>query len=90
MQQMAKNLVSSIRRDEQEGIVLPSGWEFELLSTGGRRQMDVGSIIQRYEIRALMSLLADVIALGTSNVAGYALAVTKKDLFAMSSARSST
>ena len=84
LQAMAQNMVSSIRRDEQEGIILPYGWELELLSTGGRRQFDVGAIITRYETRMAMTTLADIVMLGQNSVGSYALSVTKKDMLAMS------
>ena len=57
LQAMAQNMVSSIRRDEQEGIIVPYGWELELLTTEGRRQFDVGAIITRYETRMAMTTL---------------------------------
>lgn len=78
----AKKLVSSIRRDEQEGVVIPPGWKLSLLSTGGRRQFDTGSIVTRYEQRIATTVLADMILLGQSDVGSYALAASKKDLFA--------
>lgn len=36
--------VRNIRRDEMEGVVLPSGFKLELLSTGGARQFDTNAI----------------------------------------------
>lgn len=80
----AQNVVSSIRRDEQEGVILPFGWTLELLSTGGARQFDVGKIITRYETRIATSVLADLVMMGQDKVGSYALAVTKKDLFSAS------
>ncbi len=84
VRQQAQNLVSSIRRDEQEGVVIPSGWKLELLSTGGRRQFDTSAIVTRYETRMATSVLADLVMMGQDKVGSYALAVTKKDLFAQS------
>lgn len=84
VRQQAQNLVSSIRRDEQEGIVVPSGWKLSLLSTGGRRQFDTTAIVTRYETRIATSVLADLVMMGQQTVGSYALAVTKKDLFAAS------
>ena len=80
----AKNVVSSIRRDEQEGVVLPFGWELKLLSSPGSRQFDTTEIISRYENRLATSVLADLVMMGQDKVGSYALAVTKKDLFASS------
>lgn len=82
----AKNVVSSIRRDEQEGVILPSGWTLELLSAGAgsRRQFSTTDIITRYEQRIATSVLLDVILLGQDNVGSYALAGVKKGLFTAS------
>ncbi|MCL6597954.1 MAG: DUF935 domain-containing protein [Alicyclobacillus macrosporangiidus] len=81
LRQQLERIVRNVRRDEMEGVVLPAGWKFELLSTGGRRQLDVNSIIQRYDQRIAMSVLADFILLGSEQVGSYALAVSKSDIF---------
>ena len=44
-----ESIVQQIRRDELEGVVLPQGYELELLSSGGTRQFDTNSIINRYD-----------------------------------------
>ncbi len=79
----AERLVRNIRRDEQEGIVLPHGWEIKLLSTGGRRQFDTNAIIGRYDSRIAMSVLGDFILLGHEKVGSFALADSKTHLFAV-------
>jgi hypothetical protein len=65
-----KNIVRNVRRDEMEGIILPSVMhpstgerviDFKLLSTGGRRQFNTTEIIQRYDQRIAMTLMADFI-----------------------------
>ena len=38
-------MVKNLRRNESEGLVLPHGYEAELLSTGGTRQFDTNAII---------------------------------------------
>ncbi len=77
-----KSLARSVKRDDQEGMVLPWWIEFKLMSAGGaRRQFDTHLIIQRYEQRILMSLLADFIMLGHDAVGSKALASTKSQLF---------
>jgi hypothetical protein len=78
---MATRTVRNIRRDEMEGIVKPAGWTLELLSTGGRRQLDVNAVIKRYDQRIAMSVLADFILLGSEQVGSFALAVSKSDIF---------
>lgn len=57
-----ENMVKSIRRDEMEGVVLPAGYELELLSSGGTRQFDTNAIINRYDTRIAMTVLADFIS----------------------------
>lgn len=84
MRLQAQNVVSSIRRDEQEGVLLPDGWELSLLSTGGRRQFDTNAVVTRYEQRIATSVLLDVILLGQDKVGSYALAGVKKGLFTAS------
>lgn len=85
MLQMAKNVVSSIRRDEQEGIVLPFGWELKLLASEGQRQFDTNKVISRYETRIATSVIGDLVLMGSdSSGASYALSVTKKDILQMS------
>lgn len=84
-----KDIVTNIRRDEQEGVVWPlvydeAGHELyrlELLSAAGERQFDTSAIIQRYEQRIAMSVLADFILLGHEAVGSYALSATKTSMF---------
>lgn len=83
---VAEELVSSIRRDAREGIVLPggeNGWKFELLSTGSRRQFDTSQIIDRYDRRIASTVLADFILLGQEAVGSFALASSKTKIFAL-------
>lgn len=79
----AEALVKNVRRDATEGAVIPFGWEFKLLSTGGSRQFDTNAIINRYDHRIASTLLADVILLGSTGSGGaYALAEVKETLLA--------
>jgi hypothetical protein len=88
--EMFKNIVTSIKRDEQEGIVFPLVYDqegrelykLELLSAGGRRQFDTDTVIKRYELRIAQSVLADMILVGHEQVGSYALASSKTNLFA--------
>jgi len=87
----AVELVSNIRRDEQAGIVVPKakmglgdtgrGMLVELLSTQGRRQWDVDKIIERYDKRKALVVLAQFIMLGMEKVGSFALATNQTDLF---------
>lgn len=74
-------MVKNIRRDEYEGLVLPAGYEFELVSTGGSRQFDTNSIIERYDTRIAMTVLADFLMLGHQQVGSFALSSDKTEMF---------
>ena len=83
----AEQIVSSIRRDAREGLVLPggkeSGWRLELLASGSRRQFDTNAIIDRYDKRIATSVLADFVMMGQQAVGSFALADNKTQIFAM-------
>jgi hypothetical protein len=85
-----KKMVSNVRRDEHEGLVIPVEYDrdtkqplfdFELMSASGSRQFDTNAIIQRYEQRILMTVLADFIMVGHENTGSYALHVDKTGIF---------
>jgi hypothetical protein len=76
-----ERIVRSIRRDEQEGAILPWWCTLSLLSAPSRRQFDTGGIITRYDQRIAMTMLADFILLGHEAVGSKALSVSKVDLF---------
>jgi hypothetical protein len=86
---MYENLVREVRVDEQAGLVLPSevdregkptGYKFSLLSAGGSRPADVDPVIRRYESREAMTLLTEVMLLGTDAMGSYALSKDKTEL----------
>ena len=82
----AEKLVSSIRRDAREGLVLPggeNGWKLELLASGSRRQFDTNATIERYNKSIATSVLADFVMLGQQAVGSFALADSKTQIFAM-------
>ena len=81
--QAAQRLVTSIRRGEKEGVLLPFGWELELLSSGSRRQFDLNQTITRHETRIAQSALADFIFLGQGKSGSWALSSDKTDLFVL-------
>lgn len=84
MRREAEMVVRNVRRDEQEGILLPFGWELSLLSTGGQRNFDTSKIIDRYSTGIAMTVLADFIVLGHNNRYGsFALAGSKTHMFGM-------
>jgi hypothetical protein len=85
-----QKMVRSVRRDEQEGILIPNEFDqdtkqplfdFQLMASAGSRQFDTNQIIQRYEQRILMSVLADFIMVGHQSVGSYALHTDKTGLF---------
>lgn len=78
----AEALVAAVRRDSEEGILLPRGWELKLLASGSSRQIDIGSTIQRYDTRIAMTMLSDIIMIGNNGTGSFALADTKKSLLA--------
>lgn len=85
-----KTLVTQIRRDTQEGILLPSDrdqsgnllFDIKLLSTGGARQFDTTKVVDRYNRAIATSVLADFIFLGQQSVGSFALSSDKTALFA--------
>jgi hypothetical protein len=89
MRSTIKDIVTSIKRDQQEGVVWPSDtdengnqiYRLELLSSGGMRQFDTDAIIARYDQRIAMTLLADFILLGHEQVGSHALSQDKTDIF---------
>lgn len=85
-----RKMVRAVRRDEQEGIILPQEYdpdtkqplfEFELLTSGGTRQFDIIGYIQQLEQRMLMTVLADFILVGHEQVGSYSLHTDKAGLF---------
>lgn len=89
--EQCKQLVINLRRDQQEGVIIPNSrdasgnqlYNLQLLSTGGSRQFDTSAIIQRYDQRIAMTVLADFILLGHEKVGSFALSSDKTDLFAV-------
>jgi hypothetical protein len=87
---MFKKMVRNVRRDEQEGLVLPLEYDpetkqplykFELLNSGGTRAINIDGAITRYEQRIAMTILADFILLGHEQTGSYALSVNKTGIF---------
>jgi len=85
-----RDMIQRIRRDEYEGVVVPSetdmdgnpsGYKLSLLSSGGRRPIDVNEIVKRYESRIAMSVLGEFVLLGMDTVGSFALSSNKTALF---------
>lgn len=83
-----ETIVRNIRRDEQEGVILPVQYDdsgnqlvkLELLTSGGARQFDTDAVIQRHSRNIAMTLLQDVIMMGHEKVGTQGLASEKRDL----------
>lgn len=79
----AEAIVTGIRRDSREGLVLPDGWEMTLLSTGHGRTFDTNAIIERYDKRIAATVMADFILLGQGDHGSWALSSDKTRLFSL-------
>ncbi len=75
----AEQLVASIRRDAEEGLVLPNGWDLKLLASGSSRQINIGDTIARYDDRIAITMLADIVLMG-QKAGSYALADVKQSM----------
>lgn len=78
----AEALVASVRRDSEEGMLLPHGWELKLLTSGSSRQINIGETIERYDNRIAITMLSDIILIGNNRTGSFALADTKQSLLA--------
>lgn len=86
-----KDIVQNVRRDSQEGLILPSSrdeggnllYELKLLSSGSRRQFDTDTIIKRYDQRITLTALADFLLLGSQMHGSFAMSSDKTDTFAV-------
>ncbi len=89
--EIIKQIVVNIRRDEQEGVVMPLMYDaagkemyrLELLTSGGQRQFDTDKVITRKDQRILMTVMADFLLLGHEKVGSFALSDSKTNLFAV-------
>lgn len=83
--QMLKDTVKKAKRNELDGVVLPSIIDekgnrlvdFELVSSGGSRQIDTDKVIGRYNNAIATALLMDFLTLGHEGVGSYALGAAK-------------
>lgn len=87
-----KTILRDVRRDEQEGVILPTSYDekgnpeykLELLSAPSTREMKTNDVIQRYNLQIATSLMTDFLSLGHDAVGSRALADPKIDFFLMS------
>ena len=77
--QQYKDIIKNIRRDEQEGVLLPydpeneEAYKLALLSSGGKRQFDILKLIQHFNLQKMQTVLADVILVGHESFGSRAL-----------------
>ena len=76
----AQELVSSVRRDSEEGLIIPNGWQLELLSSPSSRQINIGDTIDRYDNRIAITMLSDIILIGGNKTGSFALADSKQSM----------
>lgn len=89
MYQAFKKLVSNVRRDEHDGLVIPSEtddkgnpvYDFELMTSGGTRTFNTSEIIGRAALDILSVVLGDFIKLGHEGSGSYAMHVDKTGIF---------
>lgn len=85
-----QRLMRQVKRDQQEGLVLPSTrdasgnllFDIKLLSAGGSRQFNTTQVIDRYGRAIATTVLADFIFLGQGSTGSFALSSDKTALFA--------
>lgn len=81
LRNIAEELVSSVRRDSQEGLIVPNGWELSLLSSSSSRQINIGDVIERYDNRIAITMLSDIVLIGNGSKAGsFAMADVKQSM----------
>ena len=84
-----EKIITNIRRDEQEGCLLPDIRDekgtrrltLELLTSGGSRVFDTSAIIRRYDQDLALANMANFLLLGTANVGSFALGKQLVDIF---------
>lgn len=84
-----KKMLKSVRRGEQDGVILPSDtdvngkplFEFDLMTSGGRRQFDTNAVVSRYAHQIAISMLTEFMFLGLEGVGSFALSKTKVNIF---------
>lgn len=86
-----ETMITNIRRDEQEGILLSSErddkghyiYDINLLSSGGARTFNTNEIIRRYDQGIALSMLANFIMLGTGKVGSLAMIREHINIFSL-------
>jgi len=85
-----KDVAVNVKRDEQEGMVFPSLYDefgnqllkIELIKSEGKHSSNANEIINRYDQRIAMTMLAQFLLLGSDSVGSFALSSSHTELFA--------
>lgn len=84
-----RTIIKNVRQDKEAGIIWPMMkdqggndlLEFTLMNSGGSRTFDISGVIERYDSRIAMTVLADFILLGHQQVGSFSLSRDKTNLF---------
>lgn len=90
-----ETILRDVKLNEQGYILLPSDMyadeegkltdkrqvDFELMTSNGKRAIDTGKVIMRYQSNIARTVLADFVTLGQSDRGSFALSKSKADLF---------
>lgn len=87
--EIVRNAVKHAKRNEVDGLVLPAIFDedknrtltFELLTSGGSRQIDTNAVIGRYNNAIVTSMLMDFLTLGHEGVGSYSLGTAKINMW---------
>lgn len=82
-------VASGVRLDEQAALAMPLAYDannnkifdFTLMSSASRRAHDMNGIIERLDHRIALSMIAQFILLGSSDIGSFALASSHQDAF---------
>lgn len=77
----AQSVVTGLRQDKTHGLVIPEGWSLQLLKGENASNLKVDETIRRYDNRIAVSMLADLLLLGSDRTGSFAMAETKLDMF---------
>jgi hypothetical protein len=83
------DIITKVRNDEQAGLLLPAEYDehgkplysFELVASPGGKQFSTSEIIDRWDHRIAMTIMADMLLLGSKKQGSFALGATKDTTF---------
>lgn len=79
----AENILENVRASEQGYVVEPNGYEFRIEGMGSGRMVDVSPMIQHHDRMISVSVLAQFLTLGGSDMGSFALSEDQSSLFLM-------